>query len=372
MKRTTLIFLLLITGFGGYTQKTLKKERSKIKGKLEPLEIYYENGNVRSKGQLYKNSKVGVWMSFHPNGKVSSVSEYTKKGLRIGLYEYWNDKGVKTTQGSYEYDLKTGVWTSWDSLGVKVSAGEYKEDKKVGVWQYFYSAYGAKKEEGKFKDGDKVGEWVSWYRDGKQNGICDCNESFYVDKTEGAKECKLVQQYDTLGNLLVKEGSGRAIYLFDDGKIKEKGLIEAGRKTGEWEVYNANGSLYATENFKKGRLSSGRSYDSLGKTYNYEQFVEPTYPEAGFSSLYKYVASQIEYPTKARKKGVQGNVHVSFYVDEAGKIVGVSIEKGIGGGCDEEAMRVVRKARKFSWIPATLRGQKVKRKVILPVTFKLG
>ena len=76
----------------------------------------------------------------------------------------------------------------------------------------------------------------------------------------------------------------------------------------------------------------------------------------------------IKYPEIARKAGVEGRVIIQFIVDEAGNVSEPAVVRGIGAGCDEEALRVVRKA-KFK--PGKQRGKSVKVKMSLPITFKL-
>ena len=87
-------------------------------------------------------------------------------------------------------------------------------------------------------------------------------------------------------------------------------------------------------------------------------------------AFYKYISTNLRYPDQARKMGVEGKVFVQFIVDKDGSITDVQAIKGIGEGCDEEAVRVIEGSNK--WIPGKQRGRPVKVKMILPITFKLG
>ena len=80
------------------------------------------------------------------------------------------------------------------------------------------------------------------------------------------------------------------------------------------------------------------------------------------------IQKKIKYPEIARKAGVEGRVIIQFIVDEAGNVSEPAVVRGIGAGCDEEALRVVRQA-KFK--PGKQRGKSVKVKMSLPITFKL-
>ncbi len=80
------------------------------------------------------------------------------------------------------------------------------------------------------------------------------------------------------------------------------------------------------------------------------------------------IQKKIKYPEIARKAGVEGRVIIQFIVDESGSVSEPAVVRGIGAGCDEEALRVVRQA-KFK--PGKQRGKSVKVKMSLPITFKL-
>jgi protein TonB len=78
--------------------------------------------------------------------------------------------------------------------------------------------------------------------------------------------------------------------------------------------------------------------------------------------------SQIRYPELARQAGVSGRVFVLFVVNEQGDVTDPVVLRGVGGGCDEEAMRVVKLA-KFK--PGMQRGKAVKVRYVIPIVFKL-
>jgi periplasmic protein TonB len=95
----------------------------------------------------------------------------------------------------------------------------------------------------------------------------------------------------------------------------------------------------------------------------------PEYP-GGSPALLNYLSSNIRYPGEARKSNIQGKVVVTFSIDEEGSIVDEKITRFIGGGCDEEAVRVIKAMPK--WKPALNGGKPVKVQYTLPITFKLG
>jgi len=95
---------------------------------------------------------------------------------------------------------------------------------------------------------------------------------------------------------------------------------------------------------------------------------QPT-PKGGMKAFYKYVNKNMRYPSQAKRMGIEGKVYVQFVVDKDGSITEVQAIRGIGAGCDEEAVRVIKGMPK--WTPGKQRGRPVKVRMVLPIVFKL-
>ena len=100
-------------------------------------------------------------------------------------------------------------------------------------------------------------------------------------------------------------------------------------------------------------------------------FVEemPT-PLGGLAGFYKFLGKNIKYPKQARRMGIEGKVFVQFIIDEEGNITELRIAKGIGAGCDQEALRVLENAP--AWSPGRQRGRPVKVRMMVPILFSLN
>ncbi|HET6569101.1 MAG TPA: TonB family protein [Rhodothermales bacterium] len=94
----------------------------------------------------------------------------------------------------------------------------------------------------------------------------------------------------------------------------------------------------------------------------------PTFP-GGLQAMYEWMQKEFEYPEIARKAGVEGKVFVQFVVGNDGAIRDAQVVRGIGGGCDEEALRLIKAMPK--WIPGKQNGRAVSVKFSMPITFKL-
>jgi len=94
----------------------------------------------------------------------------------------------------------------------------------------------------------------------------------------------------------------------------------------------------------------------------------PEFP-GGMGELMKYLGTSIKYPPLAKESGIQGRVFINFVVEPNGSISNVKVLRGIGGGCDEEAVRVVENMP--NWKPGKQRGKAVRVSYNLPVKFTL-
>ena len=96
--------------------------------------------------------------------------------------------------------------------------------------------------------------------------------------------------------------------------------------------------------------------------------VMPEFP-GGEQAMMDFVANNVKYPKEAMEKEISGRVLVSFVVEKDGSINEAEVVKGIGGGCDEEAVRVVKAMPK--WKPGKDKGKAVRVSFMLPIVFKL-
>ena len=94
----------------------------------------------------------------------------------------------------------------------------------------------------------------------------------------------------------------------------------------------------------------------------------PEFP-GGNDSLYAYIGRNIKYPETAKKEKIQGRVFVTFVIEKDGQVSSAKILRDIGGGCGEEAIRVVKNMPK--WKPGTQRGKPVRVQFNLPIMFQL-
>ena len=119
----------------------------------------------------------------------------------------------------------------------------------------------------------------------------------------------------------------------------------------------------------KAATSSSNSSGTAGKEAVYDEVETVPIPSGGMAGWSAYLSANLGYPTTARRKGIEGTVIVAFVVNTDGTVSDFELLKGIGGGCDEEAIRIVKNSPK--WTPGMQDGKAVRTLMRLPINFTL-
>jgi TonB family protein len=98
--------------------------------------------------------------------------------------------------------------------------------------------------------------------------------------------------------------------------------------------------------------------------------ISPAEFPGGDDARIRFYMENIRYPKEAREKNIQGVVQYKVFIETDGRVTSPEIISGIGGGCDEEVLRVA--AMMPAWKPAMKDGKAVRTSVILPISFKLS
>lgn len=237
-------------------------------------------------------------------------------------------------------ELKDGVYrirqfyASNDQLEMEGTfIGDGSRRTKVGKFAFFYEN-GQVKQEGEYKNGRKSGLWKEYYDNGQLS-----DEEFHLEE-----KTLFYQHWDPSGNPLLTNGTGK--------------YIQKTAADHEQHIEIRDSILIAA--FTIDEISGDSIYLVVEEGAEYK---------AGLEVLYKGIGEELTYPKKARKMGIEGKVFVEFIVDKTGSVRDVKIVKGIGGGCDEEAINVL--LTKNNWKPGMVKGKPVLQKMVLPIAFKL-
>lgn len=239
----------------------------------------------------------------------------------------------------------------------------------------------------------------------KENGLYDIQDLYYKTNTIQMKGSCI----SYIGEVLL---DGMITWYYENGVVSKTANYRKGKLIGELKEYYENGSIRSFEIFKENKHFICQRWDEDGNTYlrngngSYsipnlfennndlifevkDSIVNNAYAirlekndtlfltaekqaeyKGGMVSFYKQIASKIRYPADARRNGAEGKVFVQFVIDKNGIITEPVVIKGIGFGCDEEAINAIKKCN--AWIPATYKGEKVKSRMVIPINFNLA
>jgi TonB family protein len=169
---------------------------------------------------------------------------------------------------------------------------------------------------------------------------------------------------------------------FNISQLKKRIIMMTQKRSGSWAagkmmlalpVILGIGLIFSVSAISVNTVQDNQSKSQSSEKANQkdaQQLVEvqPSFP-GGQDAMSKFLVENIKYPVDAMKKNIMGTVYVSFTVETDGTLTDVKILKGIGSGCDEETIRVVKLMPK--WVPGKAKGQPVKAQITLPVKFKL-
>ena len=134
-----------------------------------------------------------------------------------------------------------------------------------------------------------------------------------------------------------------------------------------WGCESVNNEAAISEEMGDNLTADSRG--STGMEQAGEADVMPE-PEEGLQGFLSYIGTNIRYPEEAKNQGIQGKVFIRFVVTKEGSIANVGVEKGIGYGLDEEAVRVISSYDK-KWKPGMSKGNAVNTKMVIPVAYEL-
>ncbi|GAA5031930.1 biopolymer transporter TonB [Marivirga lumbricoides] len=97
--------------------------------------------------------------------------------------------------------------------------------------------------------------------------------------------------------------------------------------------------------------------------------VKPEY-KGGMDAFYKFLSEEIKYPRREQQRNIGGKVYLSFVIEKDGSLSDITVLKGVSEGLDQEAIRVLKAAP--AWNPGKQRGQPVRVKMTIPITFQLN
>lgn len=146
--------------------------------------------------------------------------------------------------------------------------------------------------------------------------------------------------------------------------------FEENKKPNETQITaqtDSIGQVNSDSSKNQEKLVDEEKFESGNEVFTVTE-VMPEFP-GGQEAMNEFLDKNLKYPQMAKEQGIQGKVWIGFVVDKFGNIKDVEILRGIGGGCDEEAKRVVQLMPR--WEPGKQSGKQVSVKFRFPINFIL-
>jgi antitoxin component YwqK of YwqJK toxin-antitoxin module len=206
--------------------------------------------------------------------------------------------------------IKDGAYTVFYPKNTKAIEGYFVENKKDSIWQNWHPN-GNLKDSGFVKNNQLIGEWKTWYETGQLKIVCH-----YKDQIDPVIQHLLAIQSNQ--NIGIKNGAYESLY--SNGIKESSGFFKDDLMEGEWRWYYESGHLSTIENYKSGKLTSLRCFDSTGKEEgDFCSIAKPaTVKRVG--DYREFIKENLTWPEEALKKKIEGIVKVKLSIDKYGKV----------------------------------------------------
>ncbi|HEX7367466.1 MAG TPA: TonB family protein [Pelobium sp.] len=192
--------------------------------------------------------------------------------------------------------------------------------------------------------------------------------NFEIEKNKSV-EVVLALNDSTGTQFLDKDGTGTFKTVDENGNALQ-GTYTKGLKDKTWKTVDQKKSETYLDEYKAGEYVKGKTIDAQGNETEYDGLESlPTF-KGGSQAFGSFLAANLRYPSDARDNNVQGRVFLQFVIEKDGSLVEAKVLRGIGHGCDEEALRVINKSP--NWNPGMQRGKAVRVSYTVPIFFQLA
>jgi len=337
-------------------------------GEGDKLGTSYSGNEVLSfKGSYNEGKRTGTWEIYPEVNKYKSVLHYRNGERDSSWTSYWPNRKIASSR-TYVNGVIHGVTYDYFEDGTTNWERNYKNGKLHGKVKRYYSTSSLHREM-EYRNGNKYN--LLRYADINGDSIYGGNIvegnglliTYFEPESEGGE---LV----SFAKLEYRDGvlNGEAVYYHKNGKIKSAGHYLNGKKVGIWDYFQrVDGLLYRTDTIKEGDEKLASVSREEEQVYTIVEIM-PEFP-GGDSGLLNFLAKNIRYPQSAKENGISGTVYVTFVVNSFGVVEDIKILRGIGGGCDQEVIRLMHTMPR--WNPGIQRGFPVSVQFNLPVRFAL-
>ncbi|MCP4124484.1 MAG: energy transducer TonB, partial [Bacteroidetes bacterium] len=173
-----------------------------------------------------------------------------------------------------------------------------------------------------------------------------------------------------------KDGHWKRYHYSKEPALLTEGEYSNGIRIGKWKYYRQDGTYVQEFDFDADSISFTNDTIKKSEMIACEKYPgilyvdEPPLLGKSQNDLLSFLGKNINYPATAQENGIQGTVVTRYKIDTEGKLSNIELIKDIGGGCGDEAIRVI-KLSDGDWTPAYFNGEPVEIIFTMPVRFAL-
>jgi antitoxin component YwqK of YwqJK toxin-antitoxin module len=184
---------------------------------------YHPDGQLKEKGSVKDGRKTGIWLAFHPNGKMNIQSRWD--GDTRSVLAAWDEKGVPLVENG------NGTYVVTGDAGKVLVKGNYKNGLQDGEWSLYYEDTGTVMQVQEYAGGLSDGKYLGYYE-------------------SGAMQCQGLVRKD--------QREGEWIWYHENGEVSSRVTLIAGKKDGDQIFYNSQGKKVREETYKAGAIVAER------------------------------------------------------------------------------------------------------------------
>lgn len=354
MKQILFIAMLAVVAVSAKAQDTIFVDRAGQTVKSRQLADCYRIVKPYADGRKLKVTE------FFLSGKLKTESDLKDVGLEKpnwvldGVYKSWYENGKRQSVVEYTQGIMNGKLLTYWPNGILKRKDEYEMAKFVSGKCY--------------NDKGKEIEYSRYYQVARFVGG---NDSLFAYLRRNIRQIPGDSAKELRGNVMLNFTVG-ADGAISDVSVKKSSDTRLNQEAirlisdmPRWLPARLDGD--SVKSFAKQFVYFGKNANSDGSPFvvveQIPQFV------GGSGALTNFIQRNFRYPVSALESNIQGVVYVRFVVTETGEISQVSVLRGLGGVCDEEAMRIVGLMPR--WIPGKQGGVPVPVWFTLPIGFKI-
>ena len=317
---------------------------------LGEVKDYDKDGKIAMQGSYKNGKKEGLFTFYYPNGQIESEGSFVSN-YRWDVWKYYY------SDGKIKQELSFHAFGSGEVVSYNFPDGTPSVIKGTGFWHEEYYDPGPDQiviNEGNLKENIKDGIWMCKLPNGQNIFEQHFKKGRFIRRIDfDGNGKRMTEVHEEIMNTLLVP------YKFE---ITERFILADASYR----------SLYPFLEIKSNRIGGTQAQHQQDSSSLPIVGVMPV-PVCGMQKYMETISKIQRYPISAKRNQIEGVVFVKFKVNADSSVTDLKVLKGIGAGCDEEAIRTIIEVHKLCrWLPGTMEGKPVTVGMTIPIKFRIS